>query len=82
MYYIKYLDMFLQEVQTALLQHLVLSLSVSSRAVHWLRAGLLNRCNAQPLTYRPLKSLVGFLRLDFIFLTEGIILDVCYEMWE
>jgi hypothetical protein len=29
-----------------------------------------------------LKSLVGFFRLDFILLTERIILDVCYEMWE
>ena len=25
---------------------------------------------------------VGFFRLDLILLTEGIILDVCYEIWE
>jgi hypothetical protein len=35
-----------------------------------------------PQTYRTRKSVVGSFRLDFIPLTEGIILDVCYEMWE
>jgi hypothetical protein len=33
-------------------------------------------------TYRTLTSVVGFFRLDFIPLTEGIILDAYYEMWE
>jgi len=31
-------------------QHLVPSLSVSGRALHWLREFSLNQCNVQPLT--------------------------------
>ena len=35
-----------------------------------------------PETYRALKFVVGSVRLYSIILTEGSIVDPCYETWE